>query len=81
MYDLVLHLIYLDNFSEEKTNKTSLGEEIPFPSDFQVIFSASLAPRRGTKWSPYPAPGALLWVEACVQFFGCTRPAEGCQID
>lgn len=81
MYDLVLHLIYLDNFSEEKTNKTSLGKEIPFPPNFQVIFSASPAPWRGTKWSPHPAPAALLWVEACVQFFGCARPAEGCQID
>lgn len=29
MYDLVSHLIYLDNFSEEKTNKTSLGKDIP----------------------------------------------------
>ena len=32
MYDLVSHLIYLDNFSEMKTSKTSLGKEIPIPA-------------------------------------------------
>lgn len=32
MYDLVSHLIYLDNFSEEKTNKASLGGRHSLPS-------------------------------------------------
>lgn len=85
MYDLVSHLIYLDNFSEEKTNKTSLGGRHTFPSphpQFSSYFQCLPgSPLQGTRWSPTPTPGARLWGEACVQFVRCTRPTQGCQID
>lgn len=61
MYDLVSHLIYLDNFSEEKTNKTSLGKDIPplLPPVLE-LFSVPplLSSGEGRGGAPTPHPGA-----------------------
>lgn len=84
MYDLISHLIYLDNFSEKKTNNTSLGRRNSLLPQIARLFSApswlSSGESRGRP--PLPAPGAWLRGEASEQLFlGCARPTEGCQID
>lgn len=67
MYDLVSRLIYLGNFSEKKTSKTSLGKEIPISPKLSSYFRAFLAllwGGRGDDSTPtgIPPPG-----EASVQ--------------
>lgn len=66
MYDLISHLIYLDNFSEKKTNKTSPGKKkFPFSQMcrfFSVPSWLFSGLQRGRP--PLPAPGARLWGQA-----------------
>ena len=93
MYDLISHLIYLDNFSEKKTNKTSLGKRNSLSPKFSGYFrcrpgsplggvEGTARGRDGGHPPLLPAPGAQPWGEASEQLFlGCTRPTEGCQID
>jgi hypothetical protein len=59
LYDLIVHLIYLDNFSEKKTNKTSLGKkELPVPQIFMLLSVPQPPPWREKRVGPPPVPGA-----------------------